>query len=90
MRFAVGRLVQIVYDSAVSTGNAANEKWMALDTTKFTVDKQGMDLLRASLGHPLNFFSSTVRCVVSGVHGLDAGSCSERFMVAARLWAEGV
>lgn len=49
-----------------------------------------MDLLRASLGHPLNFFKSTVRCIVSGVHGLDAGSCNERFVVASRLWAEGM
>lgn len=49
-----------------------------------------MDLLRASLGHPLYFLSSTVRCVISGVHGLDAGSCNERFVVATRLWAEGM
>jgi hypothetical protein len=82
--------VQLVYESVATAGTGANENWSAFDTTKFSLDKQGMDLLRATLGHPLNFFQSTVRCVVSGVHGLDAGSCNERFVVASRLWAEGM
>ena len=90
VRVAVGRLVQLVYDGAASAGNNAIENWLNLDTTKFSVDRQGMDLVRASLGHPLNFAQATVRCVVSGVHGLDAGSCHERFLVASRLWTEGM
>ena len=90
VRFAVGRLVQLVYNSAASVGKAANDKWMAMDADKFTLDKQGMELLRASLGHPINFVTSSVRCIVSGVRGLDVGSCGERFAVAARLWAEGM
>ena len=83
-------MVQLVYNSAGTVGKAANEKWMAMDAAKFTLDKQGMELLRASLGHQINFVTSSVRCIVSGVRGLDVGSCSERFTVAARLWAEGM
>ena len=90
MRFVVGTLVQLVYASAAQAGINAMEKWQALDNTKFSLDKQGIELLRGSLGHPLNFAQPTVRCVVSGVHGLDAGSCSERFIVASRLWSEGM
>lgn len=90
IRFAVGRLVQLVYDSVASAVNTSAENWSLFDSTKFSLDKQGMDLLRASLGHPLRYAYSTVRCVVSGVHGLDAGSCNERFLVASQLWAEGM
>lgn len=53
-------------------------------------DMEGMEVLRASLGHPLFAYSYLVRCVVSGVHGLDAASAPERFIVASRLWSEGV
>lgn len=82
--------MQIVYSNAAEAGAHAIENWQALDSTKFSPDKQGMDLLRGSLGHPLNFAQPSVRCVVSGVHGLDGDSCTERFVVASRLWAEGM
>jgi hypothetical protein len=52
-------------------------------------DSQAMDVLRKSLGHPLDR-AKTVRCIVSGVHGMDAGSAPERLLVASRLWAEGI
>lgn len=90
VRFSVGRLVQLVYEHAAETGAQIGESWQALDSTKFSLDNQGMELLRGSLGHPINFAPASVRCVVSGVHGLDAGSCNERFTVASRLWAEGM
>jgi hypothetical protein len=90
VRFVVGTLVQLVYASAAQAGIDSMEKWHALDNTKFSLDKQGIELLRGSLGYPLNFAQPTVRCVVSGVHGLDAGSCNERFVVASRLWSEGM
>jgi hypothetical protein len=49
-----------------------------------------MNLIRASLGHPLNLPQPYVRCIVSGVHGMDNESCNERFIVASRLWEEGM
>ena len=86
----MGRLVQLAYESVNTQGHSSSENWLTLESAKFTLDKQGMELLRSSLGHPLNYFQSTVRCVVSGVQGLDAGSSNERFVVASRLWAEGM
>lgn len=77
-------------DAAVSSRTASNESWSALDTTKFSLDKHGMEFLRASLGHPLNVMQPATSCVVSSVHGLDVGSSSDRFLVACRLWAGGI
>jgi hypothetical protein len=91
VRFSVGKLVEQIYlDASLSNPNNQEEGWNGSDTSKFTLDKHGMDVLRASLGHPLNYYSYSTRCVVSGVHGLDAGSTAERFLVASRLWAEGI
>ncbi len=43
----------------------------------------------ASLGYPLHLCTS-VRCVVASVHGMDSASTPERFVVASRLWLEGI
>jgi serine/threonine protein kinase len=86
VRFSVGNLVELLYtDAAVSNPKEiSHEGW---NTTE--LDKQGIDTLRRSLGHPLNYAES-VKCVVVSVHGMDAASASERFLVASRLWAAGI
>ncbi len=48
-----------------------------------------MDSIRQSLGHPLAP-TSTVQCIVTGVHGMDAATASDRLVVASRLWSEGI
>lgn len=86
VRFSVGKFVELLYmDAAVSSPKEiSTEGW---NTTE--LDKQGIDALRRSLGHPLNYAES-VKCVVASVHGMDAASAPERFLVASRLWAEGI
>jgi hypothetical protein len=86
VRFSVGKLVELLYmDAAVSSPKEiSSEGWNTAE-----LDKQGIDALRRSLGHPLNYAES-VKCVVASVHGMDAASASERFLVASRLWAEGI
>jgi hypothetical protein len=56
---------------------------------KFSLDKQGMHFLRRSLGHPVRL-STSVRVVVASPNGMDSSSSYERFLVAARLWADGI
>lgn len=91
VRFAVGKLVELLYvDASLSNPSNRNEISLALDSTKFTFNRNGMDVLRASLGHPLNTYPYSARCVVSSVHGLDSASSPDRFMVASRLWIEGI
>lgn len=90
MRFFVGKLVELAYVDAALASPSNTGDWSALDGTKVGLDRHGMDVLRASLGHPLNMMGPTIRCIVSGVHGLDAGSSTERFIVASRLWMEGI
>ena len=48
-----------------------------------------MDSIRHSLGHPLAL-ASTVQCIVTGVHGMDAATATDRLLVASRLWTEGI
>lgn len=78
-------------DAALAkAGSGASEQWSASDwTQKSMSDSQAMDVLRKSLGHPLDH-AKTVRCIVTGVHGMDAACAPERLLVASRLWAEGI
>ena len=61
-----------------------------IESSKHSLDKYGMEILRTSLGHPLQLCPSSVWCIVSSVHGLDAASSVARLEVASRLWAEGI
>ena len=83
IRFAVGKMVEVIYKQASLPTRRTQY-------SEGSSDVEGMEVLRASLGHPLYAYSYLVRCIVSGVHGLDAASAPERFIVASRLWMEGV
>jgi hypothetical protein len=56
---------------------------------KSSIDKQGLEILRQSLGHPLQY-AEPIQCIVSSVHGMDTASTKERFLVASRLWQAGI
>ena len=82
--------MKLAYLDAALTKAGVSEQWSGNDLTlKSMPDSQAMDVLRESLGHPLPL-STTVRCVVTGVHGMDAATASDRLIVASRLWAEGI
>jgi len=87
VRISVGKMVELVYLEASCTQNN-NERWNEL-AQRSAFDSQSIELVRHSLGHPLQY-SETVHCLVVSVHGMDAGSIKERFLVASRLWSEGV
>lgn len=92
MRFSIGKLVELVYlEAAVAlTKMASREKWSPADfNQKFASDPRAMDILRKSLGHPLNYASS-VDCIIASVHGLDSESAQERLFVASKLWANKI
>lgn len=78
-----------MYLDAVSK-DSYGEGWNSRDLTqKSALNEQGLDLLRRGLGHPFNYCES-VQCLVVSVHGMDTSCISDRFLVASRLWAEGV
>lgn len=86
VRFFVGKFVELAYvDAALAKAEVdSGEQWNPNET-----DAMAMDALRQSLGHPLSL-ANTVQCIVTGVHGMDAATASDRLLVASRLWAEGV
>jgi histidyl-tRNA synthetase len=89
VRISVGRLVELLYNEAMGVVERSSlDGWNEL-LQKSSIDFQGLEILRQSLGHPLKY-SETVQCIVSSVHGMDSASTKERFMVASRLWQEGI
>ena len=74
-----------MYYEATVVDNGDNHSTMDVSQ----MERHGIDFLRRSLGHPLKM-SSSVKCIVASPNGMDSSSFSERFIVAARLWAEGI
>jgi histidyl-tRNA synthetase len=80
LKVSIGRLVELLY----------------LETTLREIEltnaetAQGIDAIRSSLGHPLNDTPPPTQAIVASVHGLDNESVQHRFVVASRLWSEGV
>lgn len=91
VRFSVGKLVELAYlDAALSSTNSTTEGQLISDTTKFSLDKHGIDVLRTTLAHPFNLMQSSIKCIVTGVNALDGTDSFDRFLVASQLWAEGI
>lgn len=89
VRFSIGKLVELLYlDAASSNRRSSTDTWNELAQMS-SMNKQTVDLMRQSLGHPLQYAES-VTAVVASVHGMDSASTRERFVVACRLWAEGI
>ncbi len=83
VRFFVGKFVELIYIDATmlgrQDGNQSGNESRNIDT-----DSQNIDLLRRSLGHPLNF-SKSVHCIVASVHGLGMFDC-HAFSTNCLLW----
>lgn len=86
MRFFIGKLVELAYvDAALAKTEVDNMDQSNPNET----NAMAMDNIRHSLGHPLAL-TSTVQCIVTGVHGMDAATATDRLLVASRLWTEGI
>ena len=49
-----------------------------------------LEVIRGSLGAPLNAMPQPIQCIVASDNGLDAETAKERFVVTSRLWSEGI
>lgn len=87
VRIAVGKLTELIYLDATAYRRNPSDTWS--DSIQKLSDKHGIQLLRQSLAHPFSYAES-VKVVVVSVNGMDTASCRERFIVASRLWAEGI
>lgn len=83
VRFAVGRLVELMYLESNLAGSSILE-------VQESGSLEGMEAIRASLGHPLAFMPQPTQCIVTSVHGLNAATVAERFLVASKLWVAGL
>jgi len=91
VRFLVGKLVELVYlDASLASANSTTDNSLISDSTKFSLDKHGIDVLRTSLAHPFSSIQSSIRCIVTGTNTLDGTDSLERLVVASHLWREGI
>ncbi|CAJ1930603.1 unnamed protein product [Cylindrotheca closterium] len=91
VRFLIGRLVELVYlDASLASANSTTDNSLISDSTKFSLDKHGIDVLRTSLAHPFSAIQSPIRCIVTGANTLDGTDSLERLVVTSRLWLEGI
>jgi histidyl-tRNA synthetase len=89
VKFFIGRLVELVYlESTIANSMSVDSYDLTRGSTQEAM--YGIDAIRASLGHPLNMMPSPTQCIVSSVHGLDSSTAQERFIVASKLWSEGI
>lgn len=82
IRFFVGKLVECIFKESVITNNNAN-----FSSTE--VIKDELDMMRKSLGYPIQFVHP-IQCIVASYNGFDAASLHERALVTARLWRHGI
>lgn len=82
--------MELVYLDASFASSSTTDNSVISDSTKFSLDKHGIDVLRTSLAHPFSAIQSTVRCIVTGTNNLDGTDSLERLVVASRLWLEGI
>lgn len=85
VKFQVGTIVELAYRNAALATEEAPQDFVQ----KGTVDKLGISALRDLLAHPMSL-ATTVQVLVASVHGMDAESTKDRFLVASRLWADGI
>jgi len=83
VRFSIGRLVELVYSESRLSDAAMLESME-------NVSSESIETIRASLGHPLSLMPQPTQVIVASVHGLDAPTVPDRFLVASRLWAHRI
>lgn len=89
VRFSIGKIVELVYLASTLSGRTNMSDGVSDFLQKSGTDKQSMEALRLSLGHPLHF-AAFMRVIVASVHGMDEASTPDRFLVASRLWNAGI
>ena len=89
VRFSIGRLVELFY-LEMSLSNKILLK--SYDASKGSNTDTGheLEVIRGSLGAPLNAMPQPIQCIVASDNGLDAETAKERFLVSSRLWSEGI
>jgi hypothetical protein len=80
IRLSVGKLVELVYLKSTLRHSASNPS---------VESSHSIDQLRECLGHPFSFAQS-VQVLVVSTQGMDHESTPERFLVASKLWNEGI
>lgn len=89
VRFFIGRIVEHKYLQASSTRMPFLNSETNQTTPKWASQSSGIENIRKSLGHPLPS-SYPVCCIIASGNGMDAASLSERIVVAAHLWSQGI
>jgi hypothetical protein len=90
VRFLIGRLIELFYGEMSLSNRQLLESYDA--SSKGSNNDIGLELeaIRGSLGAPLNAMPQPIQCMVASANGMDASTAKDRFVVASRLWSEGI
>lgn len=89
VRFAIGKLVELMYLES-SLSNTKLQESFDVSRGSNSDGESGLDTIRASLGLPISVMPQPTQCIVVSVHGFDTATTKDRFIVATRLWTEGI
>ena len=88
VRFFVGKLVERLYLEAAILRNEVHSRGFNPETNYGSISSS-LDIMRKSLGHPIQTLNN-IHCIVASFNGFDSASFGDRASVAARLWMEGI
>lgn len=89
VRFFIGKLVELFY-LEMSLSNKTLLKTFDASRGNNIDTGQELEIIRGSLGAPLNAMPQPIQCIVASDNGLDSETAKERFIVSSRLWSEGI
>ena len=89
VRFFIGKFVELFY-LEMSLSNKILLKTYDASRGSNIDTGQELEIIRGSLGAPLNAMPQPIQCIIASDNGLDSETAKERFIVSSRLWSEGI
>ena len=89
VRFLIGKLTELFYLEMSLSNEILLKSYDASRGSTSDIAHE-LEVIRGSLGAPLNAMPQPIQCIVASDNGLDAETAKERFVVTSRLWSEGI
>ena len=90
VRFSIGRLIELFYLEMSLSNKILLKSYDASSKGSNADTGHELEVIRGSLGAPLNAMPQPIQCIVASDNGLDSETAKERFVVSSRLWSEGI
>ena len=89
VRFSIGRMIELFYLETSLSNKILIESYDASKGSNADIGHE-LEVIRGSLGAPLNAMPQPIQCMVASANGLDTGTAKDRFIVSSKLWSMGI